>query len=547
MSDTNNRGQAEAQLRDREERLRLIVEAAQVGIFDWQATESFVTWSGAYSQLLGLSPGQSQLTFDEFLNLLHAEDRAAVKETVMQSLLAGSEYVSEFRIALPNDAVRWMQQRGRSYLDDQGKPYRVLGILQDITDRKLLEQERERLLVREQQARAAAESAAQAREDFVATVSHELRAPLNALFGWARILKSGKYDEATLAHAIDVIERSVNIQKQLIDDLLDTARIINGKLRLEPHPVNLVRVLDAAVAAARPAIEAKGQSLELDIQSVDVVTGDASRLQQVLANLLGNAIKFTPRGGRITVRLERRDPQMRITVTDTGKGISAELLPQIFKRFEQSDQTSARRYGGLGLGLALVRQLVDLHGGTVEADSPGENQGATFTVNLPLRALRTPPLTPPKELPIGVTPAAEATMAHLLKGVCALVVDDESDARELLAALLKQYGAAVVATSSVSEALAALNTAAQANQLPDVLISDIGMPGEDGYQFMKKVRTLSAAEGGALPAIALTAFSRSTDRIRALSAGFQSHLVKPIEPAELALVIGSLTGRSANG
>jgi PAS domain S-box-containing protein len=427
-----------------------------------------------------------------------------------------------------------------------GQPSGTVIEVQDITEEKQAAAEREQLLLTERAAREAADAAVRTKEEFIAVVSHELRAPLNAMFGWARVLKGGKYDQATLEHAIDVIERSARMQQELIEDLLDTARIMNGKLRLDHQPVDLVQVIEAAADAVRPSAEAKDLHLQLEFKSRDVVTGDADRMQQVVWNLLANAVKFTPRGGRIRVRLERRDPHMCITVSDTGKGICPALLPHIFDRFQQADSTSSRRHGGLGLGLALVHHLVQLHGGQVEAHSPGEGQGATFTVHLPLRAVRAQRVEvgrakTEKEMPL------PSLIAHpSLAGVSILVVDDEPDARDLLVTLLKQYGAQVTTAESAAAARAALEAAATAGELPQILISDIGMPGEDGYQLIGQIRALPPERGGQLPAIALTAFGRTTDRIRALAAGFQTHLVKPVEPVELAVVIAGLTERPNN-
>jgi CheY-like chemotaxis protein len=337
-------------------------------------------------------------------------------------------------------------------------------------------------------------------------------------------------------HAADVIERSGKAQTQLIDDLLDTARIISGKLRLDVGPVDLVLVIEQAVQTIHPAADAKGISLQANLPpEIGQITGDSARLQQMVWNLLSNAVKFTPKGGRVEVRLERVDPHICITVSDTGKGVSPEFLPYVFDRFRQADASSARRYGGLGLGLALVKYLVELHGGTIEAASLGEGQGATFKVTLPVRAIVTP---------IGEAGGAPVTVKSSgeLAGVRALVVDDEDDARELLEAALTQYGADVVAVSSAAEAYA-LITATPPRERPDVLVTDIGMPGEDGYGLMRRVREWEKASGAYLPAVALTAYGRTEDRMRALRAGFQMHVAKPVELTELAAVIKSLMRR----
>jgi CheY-like chemotaxis protein len=339
--------------------------------------------------------------------------------------------------------------------------------------------------------------------------------------------------------AANVIERSGKAQQQLIEDLLDTARIISGKLRLDLGPVDLVLIIEQAVQTIQPAADAKGISIEIDLPpEIGQITGDPTRLQQVIWNLLSNAIKFTPQGGRVLVRLERVDPHIRVTVSDTGKGIGADFLPCVFDRFSQADSSSARRYGGLGLGLALVKYLVELHGGTIEAASAGEGQGSTFTVTLPVRAI-TAPLGKAR---VGVAAVKSPEEARMLAGVRALVVDDMEDARVLIASELRQYGADVVAVSSAAEAYALITTAAP-EELPDVILSDIEMPDEDGHSLIRRVREWEGERGLYIPAVALTAYGRTEDRVRALEAGFQMHIAKPVEPIELPLVIKSLVNR----
>ncbi|HEY7182964.1 MAG TPA: PAS domain S-box protein, partial [Blastocatellia bacterium] len=409
-------------------------------------------------------------------------------------------------------------------------------LLQLAADRVALAIEHVRLYEVERQARRQAEEANRMKDEFLALVSHELRSPLNAVLGYAALLRYGRLDSQRVKHAADVIERSGKAQTQLIDDLLDTARIISGKLRLEIGPVDLALVIEQAVQTIRPASDAKGISLETDLPSEIVqITGDPVRLQQVVWNLLSNAVKFTPQGGHVEARLERVDPHICITVSDTGKGISPDFLPYVFDRFRQADASSARRYGGLGLGLALVKYLVELHGGTVEAASAGEGQGATFRVTLPVRAVTTS-LGEAGGAPVTVRSSGE------LAGIRVLVVDDENDARELIETVLTQYGAEVVAVSSAEEAYS-LITATPPQELPDVMVTDIGMPGEDGYSLIRRMREWERALGAHIPAVALTAYGRIEDRVRALNAGFQMHVAKPVDPSELAAVITSLIRR----
>jgi PAS domain S-box-containing protein len=415
-----------------------------------------------------------------------------------------------------------------------------LRLLRLAADRVALAIEHARIYEVERQARRQAEEANRMKDEFLALVSHELRSPLNAMLGYAVLLRYGGLDNQQVKHAADVIERSGKAQAQLIDDLLDTARIISGKLRLEVGPVDLVSVIEQSVQTMRPAANAKGISFETNLPSeIGQITGDPVRLEQVVWNLLSNAVKFTPQGGRIEARLERVDPYICISVSDTGKGISPDFMPYVFDRFRQADASSARRYGGLGLGLALVKYLVELHGGTIEAASEGEGQGATFKVTLPVRAVATPLVE------AGGAPAPVES-SRKLAGVRALVVDDEDDARELIEAVLTQYGAEVVAVSSAAEAFNLIATTPP-QWRPDVMVADIGMPGEDGYSLIRRVRNWERAGGSYIPAVALTAFGRVEDRMRALGAGFQMHVSKPVEPAELAVVITSLISRPKSG
>ncbi|PYQ01478.1 MAG: histidine kinase [Acidobacteria bacterium] len=386
-----------------------------------------------------------------------------------------------------------------------------------------------------QEARRAAERANRAKDEFLATLSHELRTPLTPILGWTVMLRSGTLDQAGMLRGLEVIERNVRAQTQLIEDLLDVSRIVTGKLRVEVRPIELVPVVEAGLDAARPSAEAKEIHLEVQLEPLaSKVLGDPDRLQQVVWNLASNAVKFTPKGGRVEVRLARVDSHVELMVKDNGKGISAEFLPYVFDRFRQADSTSTRKYGGLGLGLAIVRHLVELHGGTVHAESAGPDQGATFTVRLPLMEERVQPSPSSRH-------GAESGHASSVRldGVKVMVVDDELDMRDFLSVSLRQYGADVTALASVGEAVAALE-----REKPDVLVSDIGMPGEDGYALIRKVRALGPERGGQVPAAALTGFAAGDDTSRVLSAGYQVHLPKPVEPSQLAQVVGTLAGRS---
>ena len=389
------------------------------------------------------------------------------------------------------------------------------------------------------QAKRAAEEAARAKDEFMAVVSHELRTPLTAILGWARMLQAGTLDARMAARAIDAIERNAESQNQLIGDLLDFSRIISGRMRLDVGPVELAAVIEAAIDVVSPAADAKGIRLQTTLDpNAGPVSGDRERLQQVMWNLLSNAVKFTPKGGRVQVRLARVNSSVEITVSDTGQGISAEFLPYVFDRFRQADQTTTRRQAGLGLGMAITKHMVELHGGTIRAESPGEGQGSTFVVKLPVMIVHRAEQRLAEDA-AGRRQAREEYPAELarLDGVRVLVVDDERDARELLTAILTQSGASVTAAAGASEALKQLPLAQ-----PDLLLSDIEMADEDGYSLIRRVRALEEKNRGPrIPAIALTAHARSSDRLRALSEGFQMHMPKPVEPAELVLAIANLT------
>lgn len=402
-------------------------------------------------------------------------------------------------------------------------------------ERRRAEEERSSLLAREKSAREQAEAASRAKDEFVAMVSHELRAPLNAILGWTQLLQTGKFDEDQAVHALDIIERNTKIQVKLIEDLLDISRVISGKLVLRVHPVEIGKIIEAATESIRAAANVK--SIHLDVHTDPAgcwVSGDPNRMQQIVWNLLSNAVKFTPAHGRIEVRAERVGSQIQVTVSDSGAGIESGFLPYVFDRFSQASPTSVRRHGGLGLGLAIVKNLIELHGGTVRAESAGEGLGATFTLMLPMSAAYIE-----EAAPAGLKGFADsaATFGTLLQGVRLMVVDDEADTRELLTAMLGASGAEVRAYASASQALEEIE-----QWKPSILISDIGMPNEDGYSLIRRVRALGA-RGGDIPAIALTGYAKSEDRTRALAAGFQMHVPKPVESAELIMVVASLVGR----
>jgi signal transduction histidine kinase/ActR/RegA family two-component response regulator len=403
---------------------------------------------------------------------------------------------------------------------------------QEIEERQRLQVERDQLLLREQAARQAAEAANQVKDEFLAVLSHELRSPLTAILGWTSMLRSRRVDAERTQQALQTIERSARTQLQLIEDLLDISRIIRGQLRLTLQPTNLTQVIQAALDSVQPSAKMRGITLRATLASeASLVLGDPDRLQQIMWNLLTNAIKFTPHGGRVEVRLESQTDTVAILISDTGQGISPDFLPYVFDRFRQAETSTTRTHGGLGLGLAIVQQLVTLHGGSVRAESTGVGQGATFIVQLPLAS--TPAETP--------APQPSSACSPGLQGLRILVVDDDADMGELVTYILQDCGAEVVAVASAGAAIQHLLDATVPK--PDVIVSDIGMPEEDGLSLLQRVRALDESQGGRTPALAVTAFARAEDRTAALRAGFNLHLAKPVEPEELVAAIANLVGR----
>ena len=429
----------------------------------------------------------------------------------------------------------------------------ALTVIEDVTERKRAEAERDQMLEREKTLRAEAEKANRLKDEFLATVSHELRTPLTAILGWAHMLETDDLDRKLSRHAVAVIKRNALQQKQIVEDILDVSRIITGKFRLASELVELTPVVRAALDTIAPAAEAKGLKLRSSLDPEAAVTGDAARLQQIVWNLLANAVKFTPAGGEVRASVARLLTHVRVEVSDTGQGILPEFLPYAFDRFRQADMGTTRQHGGLGLGLSIVRHLVEAHGGSVHAYSAGEGQGSTFTVDLPLPAVESEPSAPRAEpaaaqsmsKPDGSQtppPAGERVEESLppLVGVRVLAVDDDEDTLEMLALFLRRAGAEVAAVGSAAAALETLE-----RFRPDVLVADIGMAGVDGYELLRRVRALGAERGGLTPAVALTAYAGEADRARALRSGFQAHLPKPVEPDALINAVTKLAGTAA--
>jgi PAS domain S-box-containing protein len=547
LTDIDDLVRAEEALRESKERLAGIVSSAMDAIITVDEDQRVVLFNEAAERMFGCRAADA--LGQPFNRFIPERFRGAHTELVRRfGETGGASRAMRSLTALRADGTEFPIEAAISKVEVGGRKLYTL-IHRDITERKQAEAEREQLAL-EQSARAAAEAANRSKDEFLAMVSHELRSPLNAILGYTRILRSGPVDQDAINNVTAIVERNAKAQLQIIEDLLDSARIITGKLRIERALVDLAPVLEAALDTVRSAAEAKGVTLGADFGALpEQVLGDSTRLQQVVWNLLTNAVKFTPEGGRVELRMEGALDNVQIMVSDTGKGIEPEFLPFVFDSFRQADSSSVRRFGGLGLGLSLVKNLVELHGGTITASSEGEGRGATFTVMLPRRQLEfiEPPALAVAPLEARIEDSVAMDRELWLEGVSVLVVDDQEDAREMLIQALSEYGAQVTAVSSGAEALAYLSDP-PGGKRPDALVLDIAMPNEDGYTALKRVRALEAEQGATadkIPAIALTAYGRSEDRLRALRAGFQMHVAKPVEPAELAVVIASLTTRRA--
>jgi PAS domain S-box-containing protein len=484
--------------------------------------------------LVGLG-SQEQARTRTMADYLAPESLGAGSEAMRAGVLQGGTWSGEaiYRHLETGEHIP-VHKTSLAIVGEGGAP-RVAIVSRDLRVQKRLEAERQRLLAREREARAAAEEANELKDRFLATVSHELRTPLNAMLGWMRMLRSGQLPPERRERALETVERNAKAQAQLVEDLLDISRMMSGKLRIEVHPLELMGVMEAAIETVRPAADAKQIELLPALgEAGTMILGDAARLQQVVWNLLSNAIKFTPKGGRVQISVERAGTSVEIAVKDSGQGIAPEFLPHVFEPFRQADGSTTRRHGGLGLGLAIVKSLVELHGGTIRALSDGAGKGATFIVRLPLAPVRERRVESRAARPVELE-AGEMDCPTEIRGLRVVVVDDEADARDLLAALLERCGAEVRAAASVAEALEAMEA-----MRPELVVADIGMPGEDGYALIRKIRARSPEEGGRIPVVALTAYARSEDRTRALRAGFNMHVPKPIDASELLAVIASI-------
>jgi PAS domain S-box-containing protein len=521
------------------ERFQIAASAISAMIYEYDLATGEVTRSKGVFDVVGYASEEVPTTASWWRDRIHPEDLGRVDDAFAAATDQAATFAAEYRVRHRNDTYVHVYDQGVIVRDERGAAVRVVGSAQNVTERKRAEEERDRLFVREQHARREAEEASRIKDEFLATISHELRTPLNAILGWARMLGAGGLDEPTSRRGIEALQRNALSLTELVNDLLDVSRIISGGLRLDVRAVEPATVVESAVDAVRPSAEAKGIELHCHLDpATGPVLGDPERLQQVAWNLLSNAIKFTDKGGRVQVLLERVGSYVELTVSDTGNGIAEAFLPYVFDRFRQADSSITRSYGGLGLGLSIVRHLVELHGGAVHAASDGVGRGSTFSVRLPVMVVRSVARDPRRIRPDAGDASGEIAEVRALDGVRVLVVDDEPDTREILSIILGQCAAEVETAESAEAALRALDT-----RTFDVLISDIGMPGADGLSLIRSVR--AGADGNArVPAVALTAYARVEDRARVLSAGFQAHVGKPVEPAELVAVVAGLVGRT---
>ena len=530
-----DRKRAEDALRDSEERYRSLVEISPQGVWIVGRDGAPLFLNQYWVEYSGMTLEQSAR--GGWKNQVHPDDREKVIESWGRARASESVHESELRMRRASDGqYRWHLARGVPVHDANGRIDKWLVVFIDIDERKQTEQERVQLLQLEHALRTQAEAANRAKDDFLATLSHELRTPLNAILGWTQTLQHGDADRATVRRALAQIDASANAQAKLINDLLNVADIGSGRLRLDIQPVNLIALVDSIVESLRPAIMARNITFETVIdQEAGRLSGDPARLQQIVWNLLSNAVKFTPHGGHITLGLSRTGSQIEVSVADDGEGISSEFLPYVFDRFRQADASSKRRHGGLGLGLAIVRHLAELHGGTVVAESQGEGRGSRFAVQFPIRSLHEgsaaqPAAVQPRAPDVGAPPRGRPKPR--LTGLRILSVDDDPNTREMLQEALERAGAEVASAASAPEALDKLQSFH-----PHVIVSDIGLPEEDGYDLLRKVRAMGASDGGSTPAVALTGYAREQDHKAALAAGYQEFVAKPVNLEELASAI----------
>jgi PAS domain S-box-containing protein len=511
------RTQAESQVRRSEERLRFALDAAAMGTWDWDLRTNTVEWSPNLEGIHGLPAGTFDGTFASYEREIHPDDRDRVLASARRALAEGVPHDVEYRIVSPDGTIRWCEGKGRVEYDN-GRPVRMTGVCMMVTRRKELELAR----------LSAAEESSRLKDEFLATLSHELRTPLNAILGWVQLLRNGAVGPDRTEQALDVISRNAMLQRQLIDDILDVSRIITGKLELDREAVSVSQLVDTVVSGVAPLAAAKGIELVHAVAAdLPPLEGDERRLHQVLGNIVSNAVKFTPEGGRVEIQASLSDDGLRLQVRDSGIGIPPGFLPFVFDRFRQADSGSTRRHGGLGLGLAIARHLVELHGGHIHADSKGEGTGTTVSILLPCPV--------PATEGLGSRPARPVAPARVrFDGLDVLVVDDQADSRELLAVMFEDRGAHALRCASATAALDLLE-----HQPVQLLVADIGMPDVDGHELIRRLR----ARGTTLPAIAVSAYAHAEERHRAIASGYLAYCPKPVDESRLFEMISGILGR----
>lgn len=515
----------------RSEQFLYAAESAEVGLWFWDLVEEKIYSTPKCNEFFEV-PSFEAIKYPNFLEVIHPDDRDKLVDVFLESQKNGAEYDVEYRVIHSDGTIHWLSTNGKTYLDAEGNPANMMGVVRQITERKNADKELTRVYALERKARDEAEEANRTKDYFLALVSHELRSPLNAILGWTKILLTKEVDAETRKNALETIERSANSQAKLISDLVDSSRIASGKMRLEMRPMNLFETIKTVFNSHKPMADTKKIKLEFDYNSENIpVFGDLIRVQQVFTNLLTNALKFTPEGGAIKINLTADHETVLVSVKDNGQGIGKETLPRIFRQFSQGEQTTSRAEGGLGLGLSIVKTLVEKHEGKVWAESEGIGKGATFTVCLPLyKTVQTPVEEETKSTNVKEMPLSE------LKILC---VEDDADSREVLQLFLEQNGAAVESVESAAEALSVLKIK---NEF-DAIISDLGMPHEDGYTLIARIRKFPPNECGEIPAMALSAFTTKENKDKAFASGFQKYHTKPFEPDKLISDILELIGR----
>ena len=539
ITDITARKQAEEAASTAYRQLAFHVESSPLAVVEWDSDFRVSRWSQSAERTFGWKAEEVIGKHVNEWRFVFADDVDAVAlVTNRQREGVETHGVQRNRNYTKDGQILSCEWYNSVLKDNRGKLVSILSLVLDVTARQSAEEERAAALIRERDARRHAEEADRLKDEFLATLSHELRTPLTSILGWASMIRNGEVEGSSATRAIETIERNARSQARLIDDLLDVSRIITGNLRLDLHPLNLAPIVDAALDALRPTADAKGIRLQTRFFPEEcLVKGDPNRLRQVIWNLLSNAIKFTQRGGGVNIDLDCVEQTARLRVSDTGDGISAEFLPYVFDRFRQAEASISRKQGGLGLGLAVVRHLVELHGGTITAESEGIGRGSAFTVDLPLAQERRDPARA-EERQREVDRRRSRSGKVRLDGLHVLLVEDDDDSRKLIGTMLKRYGARVTSTKSAKEALSVFD-----GELPDLLISDIGMPDEDGYELIRKLRSAPPDKGGLTPAIALTGYASRKDRERALTAGYQKHMAKPVEQSDIISAVAALVGR----